>query len=84
LRGLHQEPFQGLPEPLWPGLRPITPPLTKAERLGKKKKVRFVVGIVPEQKDEFVGYVTEVTKGKAKIREFLDWERERKIGKKRY
>jgi len=44
-------------------------------------EISFVVGILPEQKDEFVKYVTEVTKGRAKIREFLDWER--KIGKKR-
>ncbi|USS41529.1 YigZ family protein [Thermococcus aggregans] len=44
-------------------------------------EVRFVVGIIPEQKDEFVNYVIEVTKGRAKIREFLDWEK--RIGKKR-
>ena len=73
----YRRPFQ----PLWPGLRPVTPtPALKGEAW-EKEKVRFVVGIVPEQKGEFVGYVTEVTKGRAKIREFLDWER--KIGKKR-
>ncbi|MCD6143355.1 YigZ family protein, partial [Thermococcus sp.] len=44
-------------------------------------EISFVVGILPEQKDEFVKYVNEITKGRAKIREFLDWER--KIGKKR-
>lgn len=34
--------------------------------------VRFVVGILPERKEGFMKYVNEISKGKAKIREFLD------------
>jgi len=44
-------------------------------------EVSFVVGVLPEQKDKFVKYINETTKGRAKIREFLDWEK--RIGRKR-
>lgn len=38
-------------------------------------EVKFVVGILPEKKEEFINYVNKITKGKARIREFLDWGR---------
>ncbi|KPU62457.1 thymidylate synthase [Thermococcus sp. EP1] len=43
--------------------------------------VRFVVGILPERKEEFVKYVNEISKGKVKIREFLDLRKGIRRGK---
>ncbi|MCO6041749.1 YigZ family protein [Thermococcus alcaliphilus] len=38
-------------------------------------EVKFVAGVLPEKKEELIKYLIETTKGKAKIREFLDFGR---------
>ncbi|USG99958.1 YigZ family protein [Thermococcus argininiproducens] len=40
-----------------------------------RSDIKFVVDLFPEKVEDFAKYLTEITKGRAKIRRFLDYEK---------